>query len=119
MDQRLTTSSPTLDQRVFRVVEVSPNSAISSETLFRFVETDAWVAADYAGGCIACGRLVGRRLSDDKLTVGYAQVHTDGIVRTGTSEWQINLDRDGRVRLVESYKWDDGTTGENILEAAS
>jgi hypothetical protein len=56
-------------------------------------------------------------VSDDELALSYAQLHTDGELRTGNSKMRVELFADDHVRLTESYTWSDGRTGENVLES--
>jgi hypothetical protein len=105
-----------LDGRVFAVVEVSPASEISAETRFEFRERDGVVEADYAGGEIVTGHIVGRR-EGDVIRTAYAQLRRDGGLSTGGAEMRIESAPDGAVLLVEDYVWSDGTPGVNVLRS--
>ncbi len=48
----------------------------------------------------------------------YAQLATDGGLKTGTAEMRIEHGADGRVLLTEDYIWSDGTPGSNVLQSA-
>lgn len=106
-----------LDLRVFEVVETSPASAISGETVFEFRERDGVVQATYAGGEIVRGVLTGRRHGGG-LTSAYAQLHAGGEVRTGTAVLRVEPRPGGRLRVIEAFAWSDGSRGRNVLETA-
>jgi hypothetical protein len=106
-----------LDLRVFEVVETSPASAISSETVFEFRVRDGVVDATYAGGEVVRGFLTGRR-DGDRLATAYAQLHAGGELRTGTAAVQIEPLPGGRLRLIEEFAWSDGRLGHNVLETS-
>jgi hypothetical protein len=117
--QQVPTDDPfDLDLRLFRVVETSPASAISPETLFEFRECNGTVEAVFSGGVIVSGSLVGRRISD-RVEIAYSQLDGEGGVRTGTSLAHLEARQDGRLRLIEDYTWSDGTAGWNVLESTA
>jgi hypothetical protein len=105
-----------LDLRTFEVIETSPTSAISADTVFEFRERDGVVEAAYAGGDVVRGLLIGRRRRDRVQSV-YAQLHADGQLRSGTNEIRLEHAVAGRLRLLEEFTWADGTPGRNILES--
>jgi hypothetical protein len=106
-----------LDLRVFTVVETSPVSAISGETVFEFRERDGVVQATYSGGEVVRGVLTGRR-DGGRVTSAYAQLHGGGEVRTGTAAMRVEPHPGGRLRLIEEFAWSDGSRGRNVLEAS-
>ena len=106
-----------LDLRMFAVVETSPASVISRETVFEFRERDGVLQATYSGGDVIRGVLTGRR-DGDRVTTAFAQLHTGGDVRTGTADLSVEPHPGGRLRLVEDFAWSDGTRGRNALESA-
>jgi hypothetical protein len=112
-------TSSDLDLRLFRVVETSLASAISVDTLFEFEERDGIVEATYSGGQVVSGILTGRRRDSTQVAVAYAQLGDDGQLRTGSSDWHLEQNIGGPLRLREGFIWSDGTPGWNVLEDAS
>jgi hypothetical protein len=106
-----------LDLRIFEVVETSPASAISSETVFEFRERDGVVEATYAGGEVVRGFLTGRR-DGDRVSTAYGQLHGGGELRAGTAAARVEPRPGGRLRLIEEFAWSDGPRGRNVLETA-
>jgi hypothetical protein len=105
-----------LDLRVFEVVEASPASVVSGETVFEFHERDGVVEASYAGGEISGGRLIGSR-HGDQVAGAYTQLLAGGGVGTGTTNLSVEPRTAGAVRLIEDYVRSDGVRGRNILES--
>jgi hypothetical protein len=105
-----------LDLHVFEVIETSPTSAISAETVFEFREQDGVVEAAYMGGDVVRGVLTGRRHGDRVQSV-YAQLHSDGQLRSGTNEMRLQRTVTGRLRLLEEFRWSDGASGRNVLQS--
>lgn len=105
-----------LELHVFEVVETSPASAISAETVFEFRERDGVVEAAYTGGEVVRGLLTGRR-DGDRVQSAYAQLHADGQLRSGTNEMRLQRTVTGRLRLLEQFTWSDGASGRNVLQS--
>jgi hypothetical protein len=105
-----------LDLHVFEVVETSPTSAISADTVFEFREQDGVVEAAYMGGAVVRGLLTGRR-DGDRVQSVYAQLHGDGQLRSGTNDMRLQRTVAGRLRLVEEFRWSDGRSGRNVLQS--
>ena len=107
-----------LDLRVFEVLETSPASEISRATWFEFREWDSVVEASYAGGAIVSGHLIGRR-TIDRVQTAYAQLGTDGRLKTSIAEMRVQQGVGDPVLLTEDYTWSDGTAGSNVLQSIS
>jgi hypothetical protein len=98
------TSVPSLDGRSF-ATEDSGGGVATSDTIFRYAESDGVVTATYEGGPIRRGFLVGTR-NGDTLDFRYVQLHTDGSTATGHCATEVELLDDGRIRLSESWEWE-------------
>ncbi|MCC2593834.1 hypothetical protein LKO27_10500 [Tessaracoccus sp. OS52] len=106
---------PSLDGRVFTAV-VNDDGEVGSSTRFRYTERSAVVHADYAGGDVVRGFLVGTR-DGDQLDFRYAHLNTQGITSTGHCVTRVEELPDGRLRLHETWEWEsrDGK-GTSIVE---
>ena len=105
-----------LDGIQMRVVSTAQGGDVSSETLFQFCQRGTLVSAQYAGGKVSLGFLVGT-LSDDQLRIRYAQVDVEGRIDGGSSLCELERLADGRLRLLEHFQWDSRMgSGTNVLE---
>lgn len=102
---------------VMHVIETSANGVVNQDTRFVFQQRDTQVYAEYAGGKIARGYLVGNR-ENDALTFVYCQIQHDGTIDSGRSQAQLEI-RNGRLRLIEHFEWASrpDKRGMNIFEA--
>jgi hypothetical protein len=105
-----------LDLHIFEVIETSPTSAISAETVFEFREQDGVVEAAYTGGDVVRGLLTGRR-EGDRVQGVYAQLHADGQLGSGVNEMRLQQTDTGRLRLIEEFTWSDGASGRNAMQS--
>jgi hypothetical protein len=106
-----------LDGRRFRPV-ANEDGEVDASTTFDYHEDeeDGIVWAEYSGGPIRLGFLVGLRESDS-LFARYAQVTVDGKTATGHTESRIEGLDDGRLRLHEDWAWDSREgSGESVVE---
>jgi hypothetical protein len=103
-----------LDGLTLKPHRLDPGSALSTETRFRFAQRDKVVSAEYDGGSIHRGYLVGL-LDGNTLAFRYVQLSCDGRLDSGQSRCEIFREGDG-VRLVERYTWEtrDGA-GTNVF----
>ncbi|MFJ6698691.1 hypothetical protein ACIQM4_21805 [Streptomyces sp. NPDC091272] len=93
---------------------------VGTATRFAYHEQDGVIWADYAGGDVVRGHLVGTR-AGDRLDFRYVQLKRDGTTSSGHCLSEVTLLVDGRVRLRESWAWDsqDGSGTSVVEELAS
>src|SRR6266496_2407036 len=69
-------------------IETAENGVVNKDTIFAFTQTEDLVTAEYAGGQIKKGFLVGT-ISERKLKFSYCQVQTDGQPDNGISSCEL------------------------------
>lgn len=98
--------TPSLDGRRFT----------QADRLFSVREDrEGTLTGTFTGGSVTAGALTGRRDGAD-VTFGFAQIERNGVVTTGTAQARVEVLPGGRLRLQESWRLADGTTGEAVLE---
>ncbi len=102
----------------FRPVQNTDNGETSAETVFHYRQSGNILTADYAGGPIVAGHLIGLVDEAGHIDMRYHQVNTHGELMTGVCQSRPEILPDGRIRLHESWRWTsgDGSAGESILE---
>jgi hypothetical protein len=103
------------DGRSFRSTAVETASVDGVPTGYYHQNGDL-VWAEFAGGKVRIGRLVGRCSPGGVLTLAYTQVLTDGRVVSGQCVSTPEVLPDGRMRLRERWRRDDGSSGESTIE---
>jgi len=102
----------------FRPVLTTENGETSEETLFTYKQTGNILTAEYHGGEIITGHLIG--LVDDQghINMRYHQVNTRGALMTGICFSTPEILDNGKIRLHEQWEWTSGdkTTGSSIIE---
>lgn len=106
------------DNKVFRPVSNSDNGETSGETVFLYKQENNILTADYSGGKIIKGHLIG--LVDEKgvITMRYHQVNDLGELMTGECTSVPEVLDDGKIRLHETWQWTSGdrSHGQSIIE---
>jgi len=98
------------------VIETAQTGVVNELTIFTFSQTDNVVSADYSGGLILKGFLVGI-LNQNKLSFSYCQLQNNGKLDNGQSECDVLIENK-KIRLVERFTWASrsGETGVNIFQ---
>jgi hypothetical protein len=99
------------DGRLFGPPDPVPGSVVGS-----YHEQDDLVWADFDGGPVRTGRLVGVRDAAGVIEAAYCQVMADGEVVAGRCRSTPTVLADGRVRLSEHWHRADGSSGVSVIE---
>ncbi|MFI1412894.1 hypothetical protein ACH4Y0_23705 [Streptomyces sp. NPDC020707] len=94
-----------LDGLVLAPVADQAPGQVGTRTRFSYHERDGVIWAEYAGGDVVRGHLVGTR-EGDRLDFRYVQLKTDGTTSSGHCVSQVAETPDGRVRLAETWEWE-------------
>jgi hypothetical protein len=94
-----------LDRIVMNVVKTDAVGVVNHETVFHFSQQDDVVTADYAGGKILRGFLVGKINEENQLDFSYCQLQVDGKLDNGASHCEVSTNENGKVILTEHFEW--------------
>jgi hypothetical protein len=107
----------TLDKVKMTVIQTADNGVVNKDTLFSFMQEGNVVQAEYAGGKIKKGFLIGQ-VAAQVLKFSYCQLQTDGVLDNGVSSCEISVSDTGKIRLIEHFEWKTrpGERGVNVFE---
>lgn len=94
-----------LDGVCFRPSSDVAGGEVDPATIFRFHEEGAVVWAEYSGGAIRKGFLVGTRRGQ-MLKLRYVQLNDAGETSSGRTTDVVEIEPDGRLRLRELWEWE-------------
>ena len=98
------------------VVKTAKTGVVNKETVFTFQQADNIVSAEYEGGGVVKGYLVGK-LTGEELQFRYCQLGSAEDLDGGLSNCIVSTTPDGRLRIIERFQWESrGDAGENIFE---
>lgn len=106
-----------LDGVRMNVVKTADNGVVNHETIFVFSDDGMCVTAEYAGGKILKGFLVGK-IQSGKLLFSYCQMQLDGKLDNGVSECELAKNSDEKITLTEHFEWKSrpGEFGVNVFQ---
>ncbi|WP_460064643.1 hypothetical protein [Streptomyces sp. YKOK-I1] len=105
-----------LDGLVLAPVADQAPGQVGTRTRFAYHEHDGVIWADYAGGDVVRGHLVGTR-EEDRLDFRYVQLKQDGTTSSGHCVSTVLALPDGRVRLEETWSWESQEgSGTSVVE---
>jgi hypothetical protein len=104
--------------KTFRPVQNTANGETSDETRFHYRQTGRILTAEYAGGKILAGHLIGLVDEQGNIDMRYHQVNIQGELMTGICRSTPEILPDGRIRLHENWQWTsgDGSQGHSVVE---
>ncbi|MEV0452231.1 hypothetical protein [Streptomyces sp. NPDC050600] len=94
-----------LDGLVFAPVADQAPGQVGRQTRFEYHEEGERIWAEYAGGDVARGYLVGTR-TGDTLEFRYVQLRFDSTTASGRCTSLVTELPDGRLRLEETWSWE-------------
>ena len=102
----------------FRAVSNSPNGETSKETIFEYQQQGNILTAEYTGGSIIKGHLIGLVDSAGNIDMRYHQVNQQGELMTGICHSQPEAMENGKIRLHETWQWTSGdqSKGTSVVE---
>ncbi|MCI0687680.1 MAG: hypothetical protein L0Y54_10655 [Sporichthyaceae bacterium] len=101
--------------RRFQPVDHDPQAG-GSIPLGHYHQDGDLVWAEFSGGSVRVGRLVGQVRPDDTIDASYCFVTAAGQIVAGACVSTPTRLADGRVRLTEDWKRIDGSSGISIIE---
>ena len=93
-----------LNNRKFKTLMNSDNGEVSSDTIFHYRQQDHLVWAEYNGGKILKGFLIGT-VSADHITFTYQHVNLNFEIMTGKCKSYPELLKNNKLQLKEYWQW--------------
>lgn len=107
-----------LDGVRMNVIKTAENGVVNQETIFYFSQKNGIVSAEYQGGKIIKGFLVGKLPTPNQLEFSYCQMQIDGKLDNGVSTCQLSKNENGKITLTEHFEWKSrpGEFGTNVFQ---
>jgi hypothetical protein len=94
-----------IDNTYFRVLSNTKNGEVRADTVFHYHQKDDLVWAEYTGGGIVKGQILGKVVNDEYLEFIYQHINTAFELMTGTCKSYPGEVIDGKRTFNESWKW--------------
>ncbi len=104
-----------VDGRLFTAVENSESGEVSDQTIFCYHQKGNVIWAEYSGGSVVKGFLVGTMDEKQCLHFTYQHINTAGELKAGSCDSEPQ-EENGRLRFYEKWQWTTGEAGNSIIE---
>ena len=110
-----TQDSFSLEDRFFTVVDNSATGEVSDKTIFSYHQKGNVIWAEYSGGSIVKGFLLGTMDDNHTLHFDYRHINKSGDSKSGSCVSCPKMEN-GKLRFYEKWKWDGGEEGTSVIE---
>lgn len=106
------------DSKTFRPSMNSENGETSNETIFHYRQDGNILTANYSGGKIKIGHLIGIVDEYGNIDMRYHQININNELMTGICKSRPEFLPNGKLRLHEMWEWTSGdnSKGTSIME---
>ena len=104
-----------MDNRFFTAIENSESGEVSASTVFNYHQKDNVIWAEYSGGSVVKGILLGTIDADNNMHFKYQHINVEGELKEGSCDSKPQV-VNGKLRFYEKWKWTMGESGESIIE---
>lgn len=104
-----------LEDKYFTAIENSESGEVSGDTVFSYHQKGNAIWAEYSGGSIVKGFLLGTMDENHNLHFTYQHINANGEIKSGSCNSRPQAEN-GKLRFYESWKWDNGEEGTSIIE---
>ena len=106
------------NNKTFRPISNSENGETSGETVFLYYQIGNILTAEYSGGKVKKGHLIGIVDEQGIIDMRYHQINDKDEIMTGRCKSTPEILPNGKIRLHESWEWTSGdkSKGESIIE---
>lgn len=97
-----------LDGRTFCPVQNSASGTVTDATKFRFQQTGENITADYEGGEIETGHIVGKFTTPDTAELIYHCLTNAGEMKAGQAQARFAINDAGSLTIDMQWQWLNG-----------
>lgn len=97
-----------LDGKTFQSIENTENGEVSSETRFHYHQEGEIISAEYFGGSIVKGHLLGKMNENGNLEFTYHHINQHGKLMIGKCTSVPTILPDNRLQYSENWQWISG-----------
>lgn len=95
----------------------SENGEVNEQTVFSYHQNGSLLWAEYSGGDILKGSLIGSASDNGELDFVYHHMNREMQIKTGKCHSVPTIKENGRIELLEQWEWTSGdfSEGESLL----
>jgi len=93
------------NNKKFKALFNSDNGEVSTSTIFHYYQREHIVWAEYSGGEIGQGFLIGKVVDEKYFEFVYQHINTQLELMTGKCKSKVSLNESGKIMLTENWQW--------------
>ncbi len=93
-----------LNDKKFKSLSNSSNGEVSDSTIFHYHQKNKMIWAEYSGGDILKGNLIGK-IVKHSLEFSYQHLNQTLEIMTGKCKSRIELSESGKIQMFENWEW--------------
>ena len=94
-----------LKGKIFRAVSNSAHGSMNTETKMYFTSDKGVVAAEYKGGSIVTGHVLGKRVNESEMELLYLSATISGDVKAGKAHAKFTRGEDRKLHMHMDWQW--------------
>lgn len=105
------------NSRIFIPQSNTENGEVDEETIFHYFQKNDLFWAEYSGGDVLKGHMIGTVAENGELDFHYQHLNRDRQVRIGKCHSIPNIMENGKIALQEKWQWLNGnlSSGESVV----
>jgi hypothetical protein len=106
-----------LNKKIFKAISNSDSGEVCEDTLFYYSQNKNIISAEYNGGQIIKGYLIGKQLDNGDFDFVYQHINFNNEIKIGKCLSKAILQNNGKIKLLEKWQWlyDNMLQGESEL----
>lgn len=105
-----------LEDKFFTAIENSETGEVSENTIFSYHQKKNTIWAEYSGGKIKKGFLIGTIDKKNCLSFSYQHLNIDDEIKSGKCLSTPEILEDGKICYHENWIWDSGEKGTSVIK---
>ncbi len=93
-----------LNNKTFLLVDNSANGEVNSETVFKYTQENTLITADYSGGSISYGKIIGH-LNGDTINMLYQCLTINNELKAGKAIAKLSIAANNKIHMKLDWEW--------------
>ena len=104
------------NNKIFKSIENTEHGEVDGETIFYYHQKKEIIWAEYFGGTIKKGFLLGLVKENGELEFNYEHINMNNEIKTGKCSSKPKILENRLIELLEKWKWTNGDEGKGKLK---
>ncbi len=104
-----------LNHKKFVLLSNSEKGTVNTDTIFEYQQYDNLIIANYKGGFIKYGKIIGKLL-EDKIDMLYQCLNVDDELLAGKAIAIVTKTKEDKIKLSLNWQWISGKEGSGTSE---